>query len=80
MKPKVALQRRLSRRMLRRSNAAHPIPPLSEKGDPVTLDDLAAQAHVAAEGLRDCARDALRERVSDNGKLSAESWQLEAGN
>jgi len=63
--------------MLRRSNAAHPIPPLSEKGDPVTLDDLAAQAHVAAEGLRDCARDAVRERVSDNGKLSAERIEIE---
>jgi (2S)-methylsuccinyl-CoA dehydrogenase len=77
MKPKVALQRRLSRRMLRRSNGAHPIPPISEKGDPVTLDDLAAQAHVAAEGLRDCARDAVRERVSDNGKLSAERIEIE---
>jgi (2S)-methylsuccinyl-CoA dehydrogenase len=63
--------------MLRRSNAAHPIPPISEKGDPVTLDDLAAQAHVAAEGLRDCARDAVRERVSDNGKLSAERIEIE---
>ena len=37
------------------------------------LDDLARQAHFVAEGLRDCARDAVRERVSEDGKLSADA-------
>ena len=37
----------------------------------LTLDDLARQAHFAAERLLDRALDAMRERVSDNGKLSA---------
>jgi (2S)-methylsuccinyl-CoA dehydrogenase len=43
----------------------------------VTLDDLAARAHFAAEGLRDRARDAVRERVSKNGKLSADKIETE---
>jgi (2S)-methylsuccinyl-CoA dehydrogenase len=43
----------------------------------VTLDDFAARAHFAAEGLRDRARDAVRERVSENGKLSADKIETE---
>ena len=43
----------------------------------MTLDDLAARAHFAAEGLRDRARDAVRERVSKNGKLSADKIETE---
>ena len=41
------------------------------------LDDLARQAHFVAEGLRDCARDAVRERVSEDGKLSADKIETE---
>ena len=37
----------------------------------MTLDDLARQAQFAVEGLLDCALTAVRERVSENGKLSA---------
>ena len=37
----------------------------------MTLDDLARQAQFAAEGLMDCALTAVRERLSENGKLSA---------
>ncbi len=43
----------------------------------LTLDDLARQAHFAAEGLMDCALDAVRERVSENGKLSADKIEAE---
>jgi (2S)-methylsuccinyl-CoA dehydrogenase len=43
----------------------------------VTLDDLAARAHFAAQGVRDRARDAVRERVSENGKLSADKIETE---
>jgi (2S)-methylsuccinyl-CoA dehydrogenase len=43
----------------------------------VQLDDLARQAHFAAEGLRDCARDAVRDRVSENGRLSANKIETE---
>jgi (2S)-methylsuccinyl-CoA dehydrogenase len=53
--------------MLRRSNGAQ----LKER-PPLTLDDLARQAHFAAEGVMDRARTSLRERVSENGKLSAD--------
>ena len=38
----------------------------------MTLDDLARQAHFAAEGVMDRARTSLHERVSENGKLSAD--------
>ena len=38
----------------------------------MTLDDLARQAHFAAEGVMDRALTSLRERVSENGKLSAD--------
>ena len=38
----------------------------------MTLDDLARQAHFAAEGVMDRARTSLRERVSENGQLSAD--------
>jgi (2S)-methylsuccinyl-CoA dehydrogenase len=37
----------------------------------VTLDDLARQAHFAAEGVMDRALTSVRERVGENGKLSA---------
>jgi (2S)-methylsuccinyl-CoA dehydrogenase len=50
---------------------------MSGKGDPVKLDDLAARAHFAAEGLRDRARDAVREHVSENGRLSADKIETE---
>jgi (2S)-methylsuccinyl-CoA dehydrogenase len=43
----------------------------------VRLDDLARQALFAAEGLMDCALNALRERVSENGKLSAARIEAE---
>ncbi len=36
----------------------------------MTLDALARQAHFAAEGLMACALSSVRERVSENGKLS----------
>jgi (2S)-methylsuccinyl-CoA dehydrogenase len=44
---------------------------------PVTLDDLARQAHFAAQGLMDCALDAVRDRVSENGKLSSAKIEAE---
>ncbi len=50
--------------MLRRSNGAN------KERRPVTLDDLARQAQFAAEGVLDCALNALRERVSAHGKLN----------
>ena len=43
----------------------------------MTLDDLARQAHFAAEGVMDCALTSLRERVSENGKLSADRIEAE---
>jgi (2S)-methylsuccinyl-CoA dehydrogenase len=43
----------------------------------VKLDDLAARAHFAAEGLKDRALDAVRDRVSENGKLSADKIETE---
>ena len=43
----------------------------------MTLDDLARQAHFAAKGLLDCALDAMRERVSENGKLRADKIETE---
>jgi (2S)-methylsuccinyl-CoA dehydrogenase len=58
--------------MLRRSNGALP-----KERRPVTLDDLARQAQFAAEGLMDCALTAVRERVSENGKLSVARIEAE---
>ena len=43
----------------------------------MTLDDLARQAQFAAEGLLECALTAVRERVSENGKLSAAKIEAE---
>jgi (2S)-methylsuccinyl-CoA dehydrogenase len=43
----------------------------------LTLDDLARQAHFAAKDLLDCALDAMRRRVSENGKLSADKIETE---
>ena len=43
----------------------------------MTLDDLALKAHFAVQGLMDCALDAMRDRVSENGKLSAEKIEAE---
>ncbi len=43
----------------------------------MTLDDLAARAHFAAERLLDRATDAMRDRVSENGKLSAGKIETE---
>jgi (2S)-methylsuccinyl-CoA dehydrogenase len=43
----------------------------------VTLDDLARRAQFSAEGLMDSALDAVRERVSENGKLSAARIEAE---
>ncbi len=58
--------------MLRRSNGANP-----QESRPVTLDDLARQAQFAAEGLMDCALGAVRERVSEKGKLSVARIEAE---
>jgi (2S)-methylsuccinyl-CoA dehydrogenase len=41
------------------------------------LNNLAHEAHFAAEGLMDCALTAVRERVSKNGKLSADRIEAE---
>ena len=43
----------------------------------MTLDDLARQAHYAAEGLLECAVTAVRERVSAHGKLDAAKIEAE---
>ena len=43
----------------------------------MTLDDLAAQAHFAVQGLLDCALNAVRARVSLHGKLSADKLEAE---
>ena len=43
----------------------------------MTLDDLARQAQFAAEGLFGCALNALRERVSADGRLSAAKIEAE---
>jgi (2S)-methylsuccinyl-CoA dehydrogenase len=43
----------------------------------VRLDDLARQAHFAAQGVMDCALDAVRDRVSENGKLSSAKIEAE---
>ena len=43
----------------------------------MTLDDLARQAHFAADRFMDRALDAMRDRVSENGKLSAGKIETE---
>ncbi len=43
----------------------------------MTLDDLADKAHFAAQGLMDCALDAVRGRVSENGKPSTARIETE---
>ncbi len=43
----------------------------------MTLDDLARQAQLAAEGLLDCAVIAVRERVTANGRLDAARIEAE---
>ena len=43
----------------------------------LTLDDLARQAHFAADRFLERALDAMRERVSENGKLSAGKIETE---
>jgi (2S)-methylsuccinyl-CoA dehydrogenase len=43
----------------------------------MTLDDLARQAHFSAQGLLDCALDAVRDRVSENGRPSADKMEAE---
>jgi (2S)-methylsuccinyl-CoA dehydrogenase len=43
----------------------------------MTLDDLARQAHFSAQGLLDCALDAVRDRVSENGRLSPDRMEAE---
>jgi (2S)-methylsuccinyl-CoA dehydrogenase len=58
--------------MLRRSNRRQ----LKERS-PVTLDDLAHDARFAVQGLMDCALDAMRDRVSENGKPGAEKIEAE---
>src|SRR5271163_4209851 len=58
--------------MLRRSNGANP-----KESRPVPLDDPARQAQFAVEGLMACALDAVRERVSESGKLSAARIEAE---
>jgi (2S)-methylsuccinyl-CoA dehydrogenase len=45
--------------------------PIRRRDAAVTLDDLARQAHFAAEGVMDRALTSVRERVGENGKLSA---------
>ncbi|HEY6521243.1 MAG TPA: acyl-CoA dehydrogenase, partial [Roseiarcus sp.] len=43
----------------------------------MTLEDLAARAHFAAERLMDCALGAMRDRVTTNGRLSADKIETE---
>ncbi|MBV8795191.1 MAG: acyl-CoA dehydrogenase, partial [Hyphomicrobiales bacterium] len=43
----------------------------------MTLDELARQAHFSAQGLLDCALDAVRDRVSKKGKLSLDKIEAE---
>ena len=43
----------------------------------MTLDDLARQAHFSAQGLLDCALDAVRDRVSENGRLNPDKMEAE---
>ena len=41
------------------------------------LDDLAGQAHFAVQSLMDCALNSVRERVSENGRLSVDKLEAE---
>ena len=41
------------------------------------LDDLAGQAHFAVQGLMDCAVNSVRDRVSENGRLSVDKLEAE---
>jgi (2S)-methylsuccinyl-CoA dehydrogenase len=59
--------------MLRRSKA----PPPEGETLSMTLDELARQAHFSAQGLLDCALDAVRDRVSENGRPSADKMEAE---
>jgi (2S)-methylsuccinyl-CoA dehydrogenase len=59
--------------MLRRNKAA----PAEGEMRPMTLDDLAHEAHFAAQGLMDCALDSVRDRVSENGRLQADEMEAE---
>ena len=43
----------------------------------MTLDDLARQAHFAVQGVMDSALTSVRERVSENSKLSADRIEAE---
>jgi (2S)-methylsuccinyl-CoA dehydrogenase len=43
----------------------------------MTLDHLARQAHFSAQGLLDCALDAVRDQASDHGKLSPDKMEAE---
>ncbi len=43
----------------------------------MTLDHLAREAHFAAKGLLDCALDAVRDRVSESGRLGADKLEAE---
>ena len=43
----------------------------------MTLDDLARQAHFSAQGLLDCALDAVRDRASESGKLNPDKMEAE---
>jgi len=50
----------------------------AERGETtVTLDDLARQAHYAAQGLLECAVTAVREKVSAHGRLDAAKIETE---
>jgi (2S)-methylsuccinyl-CoA dehydrogenase len=43
----------------------------------MTLDDLARQAHFSAQGLLDRALEAVRDRVSENGRLSPDKMEAD---
>ena len=43
----------------------------------MTLDELAHEAHFAVQALMDCALDAVRDRVNENGKVSADKIEAE---
>jgi (2S)-methylsuccinyl-CoA dehydrogenase len=64
------LREAAARRIVQRSSAG--------SGGPIlTLDDLARQAHDACQGLLECAANAVRNRVSEDGKLSAAKFEIE---
>ena len=43
----------------------------------MTLDDVARQAHYASRAFWNCALNAVRQKASDNGKLSAAKLEAE---